>query len=121
MTGKYVDQLKFSMRGTGEEFVYGKGGHKECEVWLEPGEAIISIKQITRPASLGQFILKTSKGRELKIHGCDGFGKTRRTNNDQFFECLEGHQIHSLEFDDSVLVGIHQIRFSPRTDEGNEG
>ena len=53
-TSGYVDKLTFHMRD-GQEYVYGQGGHRECEYWLDPDEIIVSALQIEKE-SLGQIV-----------------------------------------------------------------
>ena len=102
-TSGYVDKLTFHMRD-GQEYVYGQGGHRECEYWLDPDEIIVSALQIEKE-SLGQIILKTSK-RELIFKGYFGPGKHFKQN---FFESPAGQQIHHLEIKDSVLCDVHTV------------
>ena len=112
-TSGYVDKLTFHMRD-GQEYVYGQGGHRECEYWLDPDEIIVSALQIEKE-SLGQIVLKTSK-RELVFKGYFGPGKHFKQN---FFESPPGQQIHHLEIKDSVLCDVHQVHLRRKRCRGD--
>ena len=121
----FVERITFDMHAAeGQCFSYEAPSYKgdkqckiKCEYLLDEDELILSAKQFAKKA-LGQIVLTTSKKRNLVFKGTVGLEQPGKLK-ERFFECQEGHQIHSLEFDNSVLVGIQQIRFSPRTDEGN--